>query len=111
MLKQSIYICFFIVFALVACTNNNEVAQQQPAVAGNTNLNAFVTELPEAPGYQAFKMNCTSCHSARYVQMQPDLPEKTWSTLVTKMQKTFGAPIADSTAQEIVKYLTTIKGK
>ena len=78
---------------------------------GVTNLNAIITELPDKRGYASFKRNCMSCHSARYIQMQPELPEKTWTAIVTKMQKSFGAPVADSSVQEIVQYLVSIKGK
>jgi mono/diheme cytochrome c family protein len=66
--------------------------------------------IPVAPGVEAFQMNCITCHSARYVQMQPDFPEKTWAKIVDKMIKTYGAPITDSTAKTIVAYLNTIKG-
>jgi len=76
-----------------------------------TNLNAIITELPDKPGYVSFKQNCMSCHSARYIQMQPALPEKTWTAIVTKMQKSYGAPVADSSVNEIVQYLVSIKGK
>jgi len=93
----------------IACTNNG--TQRAPARIETTDLNAIITELPNAPGYDVFKTNCTSCHSARYVQMQPQFPEKTWTTIVTKMQKNFGAPVTDSSAKEIVKYLVAIKGK
>ena len=81
------------------------------AAAVPVNLNAIETTLPDAPGYTTFKMNCLSCHSARYIKMQPHLPEKTWTAIVTKMQKGFGAPFSDSSAREIVRYLVAIKGK
>jgi cytochrome c5 len=98
------------VLMIVSC---KEATQQPISAASNepTNLNTIETILPEAPGYKAFQMNCISCHSARYVQMQPDLPEKTWTAIVAKMQKNFGVPLADSSAREIVQYLTAIKGK
>jgi cytochrome c5 len=108
-LKYLLFILASVIF-IVACNEN----ANEPITAANnesTNLNAIQTALPDVPGYETFKMNCLSCHSAKYIQMQPDLPEKTWATIVTKMQKSFGAPIADSAAKEIVQYLTTIKGK
>lgn len=76
-----------------------------------TGLNSIVTNLPKLEGYKTFQNNCISCHSALYVQMQPLLSEKTWTALVVKMQKTFGAPIADSSVHEIVQYLVAFKGK
>lgn len=94
----------------VACNESNKKNSEVNA-AQQTDLNTIITELPDATGYQTFKMNCLSCHSARYIQMQPELSEKAWSNIVTKMQKSFGAPITDSSAKEIVQYLTSIKGK
>ena len=96
------------IFLLIAC---NEQGPVTPTTNEPTDLNAILTELPDAPGYETFKTNCTSCHSARYIQMQPELPEKTWTAIVTKMQKSFGAPVTDSSAKQIVQYLVFIKGK
>jgi hypothetical protein len=95
---------------LVACNESNKKISKVDAPQ-QTDLNAIITELPNAAGYETFKMNCLSCHSARYIQMQPDLTEKAWSNIVTKMQKSFAAPVTDSSAKEIVQYLTNIKGK
>ncbi|MEP6844418.1 MAG: cytochrome c [Panacibacter sp.] len=104
-----IFSFFLIAGPIASC---NETAKNPSMVVTNepTNLNAIQTELPSAPGYETFKTNCLSCHSARYIQMQPDFPEKTWATIVGKMQKNFGAPIADSSVKEIVQYLVAIKG-
>lgn len=82
-----------------------------PVAAAPADLNSITTKLPEAPGYQSFQQNCMSCHSARYVQNQPGFPEKTWRAIVTKMQKNYGAPVPDSSVNEIVQYLVAIKGK
>lgn len=48
---------------------------------------------------------CSTCHSTRYVTMQPPLPAPTWEAEVTKMRKTFGATIPDEAAAKIVRYL------
>jgi hypothetical protein len=108
--RYFISILMIIYVALVISCNNN---RNPYAVAdkGATDLNAVVTELPDKPGYATFKRECMSCHSARYIQMQPALAEKTWTAIVTKMQKSYGAPVADSSAREIIQYLMLIKGK
>ncbi len=95
---------------IISCSKAADKAES-PATAGPSDLNSITTNLPDAPGYAGFKNNCTSCHSARYVQMQPNMPEKTWLAIVTKMQKSFGAPVADSSVNGIVEYLVAIKGK
>ncbi len=94
----------------ISCNEANN--KSETAIAPSpTDLNNVVTKLPEAPGYATFQSNCISCHSARFIQMQPNLSEKTWLAIVTKMQKSFGAPVPDSSNHTIVQYLVAIKGK
>jgi hypothetical protein len=101
----SLCTCYFL-----SCKEGNN-KNEKPPVSGPLNLNSITTNLPEAPGYATFRNNCVSCHSARYVQMQPNFSEKTWTGIVKKMQKSYGAPISDSSVPEIVQYLVAIKGK
>lgn len=108
-LKVSFLLPLFFYAGFSGCRQNNHPMPETAAMAPD--LNHVNIHLPEAAGYQAFALNCLICHSAAYVQNQPDLPEKTWEGIVTKMQKTFGAPVADSSIREIVQYLVTIKGK
>lgn len=102
---------------LVACVIAASCGQRATENTGSQTFHSIqdisevVTKLPEAPGYQAFNNNCLICHSSRYILNQPDFPEKTWNSIVTKMQKTFGAPVPDSSIHEIVQYLVAIKGK
>lgn len=97
-------------FFMVSCSEP-ETKTAQPVAATAPDLKSVITKLPEAPGSQTFNTNCVICHSARMVEIQPNLPEKTWTAIVTKMQKTYGAPVSDSAAKIIVQYLVTIKGK
>nr|MBK9653438.1 cytochrome c [Bacteroidota bacterium] len=64
-----------------------------------------------APGEEVYKANCITCHSLKYVDMQPSFPHKTWEKTVDKMIKNFGAPIPDSTAKVIVEYLMAERKK
>ncbi len=98
------------VCCVISCNETNN-KKQGSITSTVVDLGSVVTNLPDGPGYATFQNNCVSCHSARYVQMQPNLTEKTWTALVTKMKKTFGAPIPDSSVKEIVQYLVTIRGK
>ena len=66
--------------------------------------------LPDAEGAELFTAHCITCHSLRYIQMQPDFSEKTWQKIVDKMIKSFGAPITEADSKAIVKYLVAIKG-
>lgn len=96
-------------FFAISC-NEPSKQNEEPVAATVPDLNSVKTNLPDSPGHRAFVMNCVVCHSQRMVENQPDLSEKAWSGIVTKMQKTFGAPVSDSAASEIVRYLVSIKG-
>jgi cytochrome c5 len=104
------FLFFLFAFLAISCGEANSNTAH-PVAATAPNLKEVTTRLPEAAGYQTYINNCIICHSASYVQNQPALPEKTWAAIVTKMQKTYGAPVSDSAAQVIIQYLTTIKGK
>src|SRR5690349_17838770 len=102
----------FFLCALLLISCGEVGSEKEHAIAATApNLKEVSTTLPQAPGYQTYMSNCTICHSASYVQNQPALPQKTWTAIVTKMQKTYGAPVSDSSAQVIIQYLATIKGK
>jgi sulfite dehydrogenase (cytochrome) subunit B len=61
------------------------------------------------PNLDVVKNNCTACHSADYVSTQPRGPKfkkDFWQAEVTKMIKTYGAPIDDADIGKIVDYLT-----
>jgi mono/diheme cytochrome c family protein len=62
--------------------------------------------LKPGPGLEAAQSNCTACHSADYLAMQPPKRGKAfWDAEVTKMIKTYGAPIAEADAKAIADYL------
>ena len=107
-----IFSLMLIVLIMVKCKPANEKNTADKTISADTKLvPVSATSLPDAPGAEAFKMNCMICHSESYIRMQPGFPRKTWENIVNKMIKSFGAPIPDSTSQNIVDYLTAIKGK
>ena len=65
----------------------------------------YPLDLAEGEGRAETEGFCSLCHSTRYITMQPPLPAATWEAEVTKMRKTFGAPIPDASALVIIKYL------
>ncbi len=87
--------------------------QEKEAVIERTStpLSEVTTTLPDVKGHELFQARCITCHSLRYIQMQPDLKRKAWEKIVEKMRKNFGASVSDSEAVIIVDYLTEIKGK
>ncbi len=61
--------------------------------------------LAAGDGEQEVASYCNTCHSPRYITMQPPLPADTWSSEVNKMIKTYGASIPDDATQKIIHYL------
>lgn len=65
----------------------------------------------DLPGYAYVNATCLTCHSVEYVKYQPSSSPRTyWQATVTKMQKTFGAPIPDAFVDPLVDYLVKTYG-
>jgi mono/diheme cytochrome c family protein len=63
-------------------------------------------ELKKAPGLDKVEGNCAVCHSLDYIQMNSPFPNAAlWDAEVTKMIKTYGAPIGAADAAAIADYL------
>jgi mono/diheme cytochrome c family protein len=60
------------------------------------------------PNLEVVQNNCTACHSADYVAIQPRGPKYKkdfWQAEVNKMIKVYGAQIDDADVGKIVDYL------
>jgi mono/diheme cytochrome c family protein len=86
--------------------------QQADPVRKTTDTNYEVSAYPVlgpdlAPGdgLQEVRIHCSTCHSPRYITMQPPLSAAAWEAEVKKMNKTFGAAIPEDASQKIVAYL------
>ena len=64
-------------------------------------------ELAAGDGRQDVQIYCNTCHSPRYITMQPPLPAATWEAEVNKMNKAYGAAIPEDTSRKIIEYLQT----
>jgi cytochrome c5 len=100
---------FSLILLAVIMTACSESVKMKPQIVKQ--ISEVTIDLPQGEGYNAFMANCTSCHSARYVQMQPNFNHKTWEKTVDKMIYKFGAPISDSSITPIVNYLMAVRGK
>ena len=63
------------------------------------------------PGQALAQANCTACHAADYVYVQPPLTRNQWSAEVLKMRTAFGAKIPDDAVDPLVAYLLSQNGK
>ena len=92
-------------------TNAKSIGQTAtPAFAADAKYDvgpypSFTLELAEGDGRQEVLSFCVTCHSTRYINMQPPLPGATWEAEVNKMIKAYGAPIPEATAKKITAYL------
>jgi mono/diheme cytochrome c family protein len=73
-------------------------------------LPAMPVELPPGPGRETVSATCVICHSTRYITTQPRFSRAAWTAEVEKMRKTFGAPLTDAQAAEVVNYLVAVRG-
>jgi mono/diheme cytochrome c family protein len=81
-----------------------------PQLAPDANFSASAYPAPSldlAPGdgIQEVRVYCNTCHTPRYITMQPPLPAATWEAEVNKMNKVFGANIPDEESHKIIAYL------
>src|SRR5580704_3070169 len=67
----------------------------------------YAPELAPGTGREEVQSYCATCHSTRYITMQPPLPPETWAAEVNKMVKVMGQPIPDDVQPVIIKYLQT----
>jgi len=67
----------------------------------------------DGPNQDVAIANCTGCHSADYIVTQPHgakFKADFWQAEVTKMIKTYGAPIQNDDIPKIVDYLAKTYG-
>ena len=102
-MRKSIFFVISGCIFMMAC-DRNEAGEKSVSMKNNFSIDRV------AKGEELFKMHCISCHTLRYIEMQPEFPRKTWEKITDKMIKSFGAPIPDSASVLIVDYLMSVKG-
>ena len=85
-----------------------QVARIELSPDSNYQVSAYPVpagELTQGDGLKDVQIYCNTCHSPRYITMQPPLPAATWEAEVNKMNKTFGAGIPEDNTLKIIVYL------
>ena len=88
----------------------------KPAVKAAANpvhsiaLPQYPPEIAPGPNVDTYRTNCLTCHTARYVLMQPRFSKTVWQNEVKKMVDAYGAPISEADQALIVEYLVAVKG-
>ena len=67
----------------------------------------YTPEIVQGDGRETIQIFCRFCHSTTYITMQPPLPAAIWEGVVNKMINTYGAPISEDSARQIINYLRT----
>jgi sulfite dehydrogenase (cytochrome) subunit B len=83
-------------------------APPQLAPDANFAVSAYpapAVDLAPGDGVQEVRIYCNTCHTPRYITMQPPLPPSAWEAEVNKMNKAFGANIPEEESHKIVVYL------
>jgi hypothetical protein len=62
------------------------------------------------PGYEAAMVQCSLCHSADYIAIQPPMNRAAWTATVTKMKDKYGAPLPSEALTNVVDYLVKTYG-
>jgi PBP1b-binding outer membrane lipoprotein LpoB len=118
---SAIFFCFMII-TLSSCQPKEEKTDSKAEVKAadsNSTVHGSVHKInlvnneptfPDVEGRDLFLNNCMTCHTTRYISMQPNFPRKTWQAEVTKMIEKFHAPIDTNVGKKIVDYLVKIKG-
>ena len=107
---------------VAGCSNTGETAATGFSTASASTASPVVLvqtivlphdepDMPVGPGRDVYLASCVSCHSPRYVVMQPLFPRKVWTSEVNKMSKVFKAHITPAQSAVIINYLTVTHGK
>lgn len=90
--------------AISVCARGDE-----PSKVHSIELPHYLPYLPDGADRELFASRCLSCHSTRYITMQPVVPVAKWEESVKKMIKTYGAPIAEDEVARIAQYCVTMQ--
>jgi len=123
-MKRTIFILACVMVAIFASSGWRHVAAQQRTTAPTTQpagieirgtrrvlrLPEVPVALPPGPGRESVTTYCGVCHTQHYIMIQPAFSKEVWVNEVTKMRKTYSAPIPEEKVDEIVGYLMSVRG-
>ncbi|MDD2270914.1 MAG: hypothetical protein PHP95_08305 [Desulfuromonadaceae bacterium] len=109
-MKITILLCIGVslVFTVMAMAGDQGVTIE--GAKRSIKLPEAAVSLKEGPGMDTTSRYCRICHSLDYITTQQKFPKARWQGVVTKMIKTYGAPISKENADIIVDYIATNYG-
>ncbi len=111
-MKRNYFIYFYVFICFVLVIFSWYSVRKKTIPIQVKDLSEITVQLPDSNGVKLVQANCVTCHSLRYIQIQPNITKAAWKKIVKKMVVNYGAPIQDTnTVNQIITYLATIKGK
>jgi cytochrome c5 len=109
-MKTTILLCIvaLLVYSVVAMAGDQGLIKE--GSKRSITLPAPVVSLKDGPGKDITSSYCRICHSLDYITTQQKFPKAKWQAEVTKMVKTYGAPISEENARIIADYIATHYG-
>jgi hypothetical protein len=110
-MKKTLMVVMIMVFlGSVAYSADMGMTSGQSGAVKSISLPIVTIELKPGPDKAKADSYCMICHSTDYITMQPPFSKAQWTATVTKMIKTFGAPIPPEDAEKVINYLATAYG-
>jgi hypothetical protein len=109
-MKTTILLCIVasLFYTLIAMAGDQGFVKE--GTKRSITLPGPVVSLKEGSGMDTTSSYCRICHSLDYITTQQKFPKAKWQAEVTKMIKTYGAPISEGNAKIIVNYISTHYG-
>jgi mono/diheme cytochrome c family protein len=107
--KRIAIACTLAIFAAVALATFARASSDSAPVS--ITLPPDAQSFGPGAGQSVAQANCTICHAADYVYMQPPLTDGQWRAEVVKMKTAYGAPLNDANVDILVAYLVAQNGK
>jgi sulfite dehydrogenase (cytochrome) subunit B len=109
-MKTTILLCIVVplVCSVIAMAGEQGLVREGPK--RSITLPESLVSLKEGPGMDITSRYCRICHSLDYITTQQKFSKVKWQAEVTKMIKTYGAPISEENAKIIADYISAHYG-
>jgi hypothetical protein len=110
MKKFLLFMIILMLSIVLAAVPGRTLQAEQKNDEKSIELPVLIFDLAEGQDRDKVNRYCGICHGTEYIPMQPKLSMAQWTATVTKMVKTFGAPVPQEDADKIINYLSVAYG-
>jgi cytochrome c5 len=114
--SRIVHVVIAATYLMVCVANGQQPSTGSPKSKAAANpvhsivLPQYSPAIADGPNKEVYQKNCLTCHTARYVSMQPRFSKSVWQSEVKKMVDAYGAPVPEADQTLIVEYLVAVKG-